>query len=641
MSDISLEQTEAAPPAAGPTIEQGGMGMMEETESVNAVAPSIEPIAASSNVQRQPDRPGNVEHLATRRHLPPVNEEAPEVKQQIVKLRAELTALVTGFRWGGVSSRETAEHIIPLLNVGSLQRWIPVLVPNVLEIDRAGNLIPVWLKVIEQEEPSDLPPDANPAETMIGRARRFAVLMLGYYKSSNTSNQKTPVGFSKRTQMPLNAAQRKQMLASYKPSEICELLGLLSSDPNLSLYATQALVRQGTTAAMQALIGALKDAEGWAKVDVIEACVKLNQPLFNDILLASGLDRAFGLESYIAVPLFRSIALEAYLRGGNDVPPRLFQQAALLMGQVLRDSMSNTSASTLPIIFERDLPALALALFEGARSNPEWPNVIAIHRLALLLGRYWNDISRGVVQDPRIVQQVYACLPMMPDIERWINGPGRDVLLAALSSQEKEAFTPSLEVLSELHEPRVISILIARLDAIQRITDREQALLLAQMCDALAQLGDQRAVSSMLSLISRTLNTDARVARPKRRDNLTIGNVDLPASIVYAAVLRALGQLGNRSSLDFVERAGNDFDPYVRTQALEALKKLDPKGEEMRSRQLVRQALDDPRDSVVRIACQLATQYRDSESTPLLRRLAETRPELVSAANDALRQLSQ
>src|SRR5205823_14033668 len=190
-----------------------------------------------------------------------------------------------------------------LLNVGSVQQWAPVLIPYLLEIDRAGNLVPVWLKIIEQEDLLDLPPDANPAETPIGRAKRFAILMLGHYKSPELSQE----------------------------------LGKLATDPDTSLYATQSLVKQATTSALQALVSALKDAEGWAKVDIVEACVTLNQTRFHDILLASGLDRATGLESYIAIPIFRSISLERYLRGGIAIAPRLVQQAAMIFAQVLQD----------------------------------------------------------------------------------------------------------------------------------------------------------------------------------------------------------------------------------------------------------------------------------------------------------------
>jgi hypothetical protein len=602
-------QGEGAPPPLDDGPSEPGETRFDDSTTATSVAVPTPPVTISpvpAATQQQSNRSATVEHLSARRTGPALDADSPEVKEKISELRTEMTTLVTGLRWGGLPVNDTAERIIPLLNAGPLQQWIPILVPNILEIDRAGNLVPAWLKIIQQADPVDLPADANPAETMVGRARRLAILMLGYYK--------TP--------------------------EISETLGRLATNPHSSLYATRSLVKQYTIASMQALANALKDAEGWAKVDIIDAYAALNQARFYELMLASGLERANGLESYIAIPLYRTIPLEKYLRGGKGIPPRLMQQSALVFSQVLQDSMNipSTGSDSLPIIFERDLRELASALFEGTRNNPSWQNVIALHRLGLFLGRYWADISRGAVQDQRIVQPVYACLPMMPDVERWINGTGRDVLLQALAGSE-EAFLPSLKVLNELREPRATAVLLTRLDNTTQVADRAQAIRVGHICDTLAQLGDRRAINSMLSLIQRVVNVDARVSRPKRRDNLAVGDADIPGSIVYAAAIRAFAQFGDRGALDVVIRATNDFDPYVRTQALEALKKIDPGGEDMRSRMAAREALNDPRDTVVRLACQLLAQYRDIESIPLLRNLGETRPEFAPSVQDALKKL--
>ncbi|HZU66925.1 MAG TPA: HEAT repeat domain-containing protein [Ktedonobacteraceae bacterium] len=608
MSETRLEQTENPIPPDSGSSEPGEVLIDESTTgtTIVALAPpaNVSPVPAAT--QRPSNRSATVEHLAARRTVTPLNADDREVKQKISELRAEMTTLVTGLRWGGVPVSETAERMIPLLNMGSLQQWIPILVPNLLEIDRAGNLVPAWFNIIEREDPIDIAPDANPAETMIGRARRIGILMLGYYK--------TP--------------------------EIAEFLGKLATDPHSSLYATRSLVKQNTIASMQAMANALKSAEGWAKVDIIDAYATLNQSRFYELMLASGLDRANGLESYIAIPLYRTIPLAKYLRGGKDIPARLTQQAALVVGQVLQDSSNTAPASpdALPIIFERDLREIATALFEGTRNTPFWQNVTALHRLGLFLGRYWANISRGAVQDQRIVQPVYACLSLMPDIERWMNSTGRDVLLNALANSE-EAFLPAMKVLNELRDPRAASVLLSRLDSVTQITDRTQAIQVGHICDTLAQLGDPRATSSMLSLIKRVANIDLRASRGRRRDNLAVGDPDLPTSIVYAAVIRAFAQSGDRGAIDIVARAAGDFDPYVRTQALEALKKIDPNGEDMRSRRAAREALNDPRDTVVRLACQLLTQYHDTESILLLRNLAETRPEFAPSAQDALRKL--
>src|SRR5205807_4475956 len=167
----------------------------------------------------------------------------------------------------------------------------------------------------------------------------------------------------------------------------------------------------------------------------------------------------------------------------------------------IRRPAGTPGTDALPVVFERNLAPLATALFEGARSAPNWQNVLAVHRLATLLGRYWGEISRGTVQDPRILESVYACLPMMPEIERWMNGPGRDVLLESLTRSDEEALIPAVKVLGELREPRAISVLVSSIEAITNVTSRDQAMQLGHICDTLGRLGDSRAVQPMLQLV--------------------------------------------------------------------------------------------------------------------------------------------
>jgi HEAT repeat protein len=611
MADSSLEQTEVPNPASSgiPAQGIGDVRLEERTESEVPVLPvSKEALEAKVPAPRKGTfRAGTAEHLAARRPVTPLNVNTPAFKERLSTLRAELTTLLTDYRWGGATTEDTANAIMPLLNVGPLQQWVPVLIPFLLEIDRAGNLIPVWLNVIERE--ADTPPteDANPSETTVGKAQRIATLMLGHYKAA----------------------------------DISKLLGKLATDPNLSMYATQSLVKQATVGAMQALITALKDAQGWAKVDIVEACLTMNLSRFYEILLASGLDDVPGLESYIAVPIFRALPLERYLRGGSNLAPRLSQQAALIFGQVIQDSPRADAASdaTLPIVFERDLHRLAVALFEGARAMKDWQHVVTLHYLATLLGQYWAAISRGDVKDTRILEPVYACLPLMPEIERWMNGPGRDILLDALNLADTKVFTTAVKVLGELRDPRAFAVLSAHVEATSSLPDREQAVQLGQVLDTLGRLADRRAILLITQLIARIINSEERAARPRRHDNLTSGDPDIPGSIVLASALRAFRHLGERSTLDVVLLAGQDFDPYVRAEAFEALKSVDPKGDDVRSQLAVREALNDPNDAVVRVAMQLVVQFHDTNATSTLQMIEQEHPSLATSAIQALRAL--
>ena len=638
MSDSSLEQTESQDPVDTGTAEAGQLYVEENaTETITVQPVPTAELEAKITIPRQVrNRAGTVEHLAVRRPVTPIDTSSIEMKERLSELRSSITKVVTGYRWGNLSLEDAAEQIIPLLMGGSIYQWIPVLVPFLLEIDRAGDFIPVWLSIIEQEDDRDLAPDANPAETMLGRARRIAILMLGNYKTFNPPGQRNALGFTKQSKQNTKSASNLQDLAQY--------LGKLAGDPTTSFYATQSLAKQATTSAMQALITALKDAQGWAKVDIIEACLSLEQPRFYEIVLASGLDRVTGLESYVAVPIYRKIPLESYLRRGNEGAPRLSQQAALIFGQVLLESMKanpEMGTNALPIVFEQDFTPLANALFEKARSSPSWHYALALHRLATLLGRYWRDMSRGTIQDSRILEPIHGCLPMMNDVERWMNGPGRDVLLEALSSSDEEAFIPVVKILGELREPRAIAILINQVGSTTTLSNRAQAIRIVHMSETLARLDDRRAVQPLQQMVGRIIDVAGRTTRAKRRDNLPFDDENIPASIVYAAVIRAFVQLNDRTTLDFIVRAANDFDPFVRVEVLEALKRLDPSAEDARSKTIAREALNDPHDAIVHLACQLVAQYRDTNAVPVLQRIAETRPAQASAAYDALRQLGQ
>ena len=638
MAETDLGQIEPVPSLGSDITESAGSGGFLHLEEKQDTSDSTQVTVPRPTVQatmpispRAMERTGTAEHLAARRAVVALNVEEPDVKQRLSELRAEVTRLVTGLRWGGQSADDTTERMLPLLNLGPIPQWRPVLIPFLFEIDRAGNLLPIWLKIIEKEETQDLPSTANPAETPLGRARRYAILMLGNYKTQDGAEQNKAVGFAKTS----------TSVGTIKTPEFIKTLGKLAIDPNTSLYATQSLVKQSTTPSIQVLITALKDAEGWAKVDVVDGILALKLTQFNEIVLASGLDRTPGLESYVAVPIYRTIPLANYLRGGNDIAPRLSQQAALVFGQVLQDSMTLPKPDTneLPIVLEKDVSSLAHALFEGARRSPSWQAALALHRLGLFLGRYWGEISRGVLRDAAIIDPVYATVPMMNEVERWMNGPGRDVLLSSLADANEEAFSPIVKTLGELRDPRATSILLTRLDSTRELVSREQALTLAAVCETLARLGDQRSIASMFQLLQRVVNTTRRSQLPQLRDNLAAGDKDIPGSILYAAVLRASGQFGEREALESTLHATSDFDPYVRTQALEALKRIDPKADDIRSRLAAREALNDSRDTVVRVACQLVVQYRDTDAVPVLRGLIEKRNDLSPVAYDTLRQL--
>src|SRR5689334_13891333 len=172
MSDIDRDQNEPVPEITEPGflhIEEKSEETPSGTPTPSAVDTTVKPVTPLPS--QSSERAGTVEHLAARRPVPELDPDTPEIKQRLATLRAEWTRLVTGLRWEGEAVEEIADRMIPLLNVGPIEQWKATLIPFLYEIDRGGALIPAWLHIIERGDPLDLPMDANPAETVLGRAR--------------------------------------------------------------------------------------------------------------------------------------------------------------------------------------------------------------------------------------------------------------------------------------------------------------------------------------------------------------------------------------------------------------------------------------------------------------------------------------
>ncbi|MBX5457824.1 MAG: hypothetical protein IRZ31_13060 [Thermogemmatispora sp.] len=616
VSDEETLSVEMKPQAASAAQEEGQALAAEEGAASSArPAEAAEQPGESGAATTATDLEGRrrpleyaatPEHLLARQPQPPLDVESLAVRERLSRLRTDVMTLLTDLRWGVLSVEEAARRLVPLLDFSPLPQWAPVVTAHLYEIDRAGSLIPVWQALIARGDPGN-----QEMETPLGKARRLAVLMLG----------------------------------SYKDSELTILLGRLALDPHLSLYASQALLRQNTLLARQTLMRAVKEAEGWARIDLIEACLKLKQPGFFDLLLALGLEGIPGLEAYVAPSLYRAIPLEAYLDPPPEVtlPSRLIQHAALVCYYVCLESIR--SASTQPeqpsLVFEHELLPLAQALFASARRYGGWPQVVALHQLALLLGRYWSGIVRSLIREPRIIQSVTSCLPLVPEIERWMNGPARDILLAALHDRDEQAWSPVVRTLLDLREPRLCAPLLASLERANRLESAEEAQRLGLACEALAALGERRALDVFRRLLIEVVVLSERTAQAQRADPLPPENERVPGSILAVAVLRSLALLEARECLDLVVQACHDFDPVVREAAFMALMRLDASGEQWSSRMAMREALSDPAPAVAAFACRLAAQYRDRESVPALRYLLQSRPSVREAAAAALAQLEQ
>ncbi|GCF07788.1 HEAT repeat domain-containing protein [Dictyobacter arantiisoli] len=638
MSENDNENEQAQPmlPAGNDADPEGFLHLEQEADAPQhkeddpGTARNITPIAPPVRAR---DRVGTMEHLAARKPATPLDPNTPVIKQRLNALRTEVTRILTSLRWENQSVVETAQRLQPLLNVGPIRQWQPLLIPYLYEIDRGGILIPTWTYLIAQGDP-EAPTISNPAETEQGRARRYAILMLGNYRTTGIAGQGSQSRF----------ASRGDEDATYA-TDLTEYLGQLARDPEVSLYATQALVKQATMSSLQALLEAFKDAQGWAKVDTISSILEFKQERFYDLILASAFDNVTGLESYVSVPIYRAMPLANYLSNKN-VATRLKSNTAQIFQYILQESATpplttNTEDETaLPPLFARHFPSIATALLQSAQYEPHWQYAVALHYLGIVLGRYWGEINQENIKDARIIEPIYQVLPLMNEVERWMNGPGRDVLLQTIADPQEKNILSTVRVLGDLRDPRATNLIIQRIETIQNIENRAQALTIGALCDTLGRSGEQRAATPLYQLLMRTVDVARRNQHPKRKDNLPAGDANIPGSIVYAAIIHACGLIGDRTIMHGVWDATQDLDPYVRTQALEALRQLDPEGSLPQSKHAARNALNDPRETIVRLALQLILQYADMEAISTMEQSAEEHPELASTINDTIRQLS-
>src|SRR6266581_7966775 len=93
-------------------------GTLQVSETLNETTlPNINAVSAGAQpsfTAQATDRTGTVEHLAARRTVTSIDANLPTIKQQLSELRVEVTRLVTGVRWNGLSVDDAAQQLVPL-----------------------------------------------------------------------------------------------------------------------------------------------------------------------------------------------------------------------------------------------------------------------------------------------------------------------------------------------------------------------------------------------------------------------------------------------------------------------------------------------------------------------------------------------
>ncbi|WP_220192699.1 hypothetical protein [Ktedonospora formicarum] len=360
--------------------------------------------------------PGTVEHLLALRPIPPLDTNAPEVKQRLSLLRNEMTHLLMLKRWRKITEDEIANQIVSLIQVGPFQQWRSVLPAMLYEIDRMGSLLPIWLRLIERGDPPHISRQTDPTTNIQAYTRRMAILLLGYYKRPMSTHHSL-ITFADQTQS----------------QELTRFLGSLLLDPSISQYASRSLAIMGTCEALEELLHGFAQAQDWPKIDILKCCLSLQQEAFYPLLLSSGLQRLHGLEPYAAHALYHTLPLDTYL-----YQPQLSAQAAFLLYWMFSEHTPSLEpdSSPQPLFENGRFSDNVCALFYSARYHRTWQDALALHELGKLLGHYWQAMQYGDGVQSAILSHITPCLPMMPEIEQWLHETGNDLLSNALHTSD-------------------------------------------------------------------------------------------------------------------------------------------------------------------------------------------------------------
>ena len=366
---------------------------------------------------------------------------------------------------------------------------------------------------------------------------------------------------------------------------------LKDNDPDLRMQAALALGEQRDTAAVPDLIQALKDENINVRFHAIEALGKLNDVESAEPLAVIAESEDF----FLAFPALD--ALKAI--GDESVAPRLLN---LLSVPGLREA----AAETLGELGDETVVApLAEAL--NATEISALSIASALTRLCERFdeeygeGDYIADLSRQSIQ-PSGIQHLLSALNEVEPTELrplaivigWLRGPAVDRTLVRLLG-EPSVRTEVLEALTR-HGEGVIALLIARLDS-------EDFEIKRAAVSVLGRLGYRQATSALM----RVLETD-------------------PLLRVEAA--QALARIGDESALDSLLNLIGDADGAVRQAVVGALNSIGS----ARMQQLIKPLLRDERPLVRESAARIAGYFGYENCADLLLECCDDEDERVRQA---------
>lgn len=402
---------------------------------------------------------------------------------------------------------------------------------------------------------------------------------------------------------------------------------LLDRDPEVRLYAAQALGDRGDPRAVPTLMALLKDQDPNVQYHAIEALGKLQAPEAVDPLLSIVESHNF----FLAFP-----ALEAL----KEIPdPRI----APRMVPFLKDELLRSpAAEILGQLGDEEVLAPLVELL----NTPQAPGADIARALFALYERYQNRYGEGDF--------------IVDRFRRMINPGGSQNLLKALSEAEEEGIRPLAVVCGWLEGPaveRALTRIVGHpqaskevVEALVRYGQRVTDLLIEQLqaedleirqaaVIALGRIGDPRSVQPLIQILTGdpelTVMAAGALAKigDRRAFETLLGLMGHPLVAVRQAVISALNSIGHPRMAERVTLLLKDPDPLVRESAVRIAGYFGYSG----SQDLLLQCCQDPVEAVRKAAIENLAYFEEPRVPAILSRaLKEDTPRVRASAAKAL-----
>ncbi|HVO29643.1 MAG TPA: hypothetical protein VMV18_02865 [bacterium] len=378
------------------------------------------------------------------------------------------------------------------------------------------------------------------------------------------------------------------LLAPFQEPETVNFFAVLARHPEFSLYACTALANDPSPAARAELVALLDTATGWAKVDVIERLLRVEELDLAEALVTKGMENVEPLGHVVALGLAERCGLAEAL-DSRDTTRDTLVGACRILAQLAEDSASGARGG-LDDYSARDRAVSAfVSRLEGGPADLEMIEAAAAVR------RWSARMKPSKARRPESGARAKAGKRGKP-----ARAPRS--LTAAQIAEETAAY---------LDRPDVVGVVVSEVLAKQMLR-RHRAARLA------ARAGISDALSPLLEVLTRHPDDDAvaaaavalasgselarlrdrlatRIAPEKRTgapEKMHALDANAKHTWQYLTLIEALPRLPDEPSRALLRTATRDRDPAVRRAAFRALRALPSL--EKQDREALSRAADDP-----------------------------------------------